>query len=164
MDLSDTKNITINNEFLKGKLPDPMDKGNNKFTIKRIPFATMLYHLNDNNYINKQKYDNKSIQFVIHFLQKIINDDITILKNILDEYDKYIHNRENNKISINTAIRQKMKNNILTFLKFRNDDHGKDTYNRRFNIEIGGTQSTTTDKKEKLKKILKIGYNNNNIN
>ena len=174
MDLSSKDKITIDNKFLNDnlpdhnktedvKLPDHNKTEDVKFTIKRIPFATMLYHLNDNKYINNQNYDNKSLQFLIHFLQKIINDDITILTNILDKYDKDIHKEEKNKISINTAIRQKMKNNILTFLKFRNDDHGKDTYNRRFNIEIGGTQSTTTDKKEKLKKILKIGYNNDNV-
>jgi hypothetical protein len=165
MDLNNKESITIDNEFLNTKLPDPVDNEDYKFTIKRIPFATMLYQLNDNDYINKQDYTNKSLRFVIHFLQKIINDDITILRNILDKYDEDIHNKEKIKISINTAIRQKMKNNILTFLKFRNDDHSKKTYNRRFNIEIGGTQSSSTggDNQEKLKKILKIGYNNENV-
>ena len=171
MDLSDTNNsITINDKFLKDKLPDPVDNEDYKFRIKRIPFATMLYQLNDNEYIDKQKYENKSLQFLIHFLQNIINDDITILKSILDRYNEDIHQKKDNKIEINRAIRQKMKNNILTFLKFRNDDHNEktdnNTYNRRFDIEIGGTQSSSTggdDNQEKLKKILKIGYNNDNV-
>ena len=168
MDLSDTNNsITIDNKLLKDKLPDPVYNGDYKFTIKRISFATMLYQLNDKKYISGQDYNNKSLQFLIHFLQKIINDDITILKSILDKYENDIHKIKENKIrrSINTAIRQKMKNNILTFLKFRNDDHNEKTYNRRFDIEIGGTQSSSTggDNQEKLKKILKIGYNNDNV-